>query len=79
MKLTQKTKSNRTTQKAYGVLLTCRTVRAVHSDLSADIFTLTLRHFISRCYKPKELLSDNGMNFIGAGRELGKALHDLNQ
>lgn len=63
----------------HGVLLTWLTVCAVHSDLSEDIFILTLRHFISRCYKPKELLSDNCTNFIGAGRELRKALHDLNQ
>ena len=49
------------------------------SDLSTDIFILASRLFIARRGKPKEILSDNGTNFIGANRELRKALQDLNQ
>ena len=83
MKLTRKTRSNQATHKRYGALFTCLTTRAVHlelaSDLSTDIFILALRRFIARRGKPKEILSDNGTNFIGANRELRKALQDLNQ
>ena len=40
----------------------CLTVRAVHielaSDLTTDVFLLTLRSFIARRGKPEEILSD---------------------
>ena len=70
VKLTRKTRSNQATHKRYGALFTCLTTRAVHlelaSDLSTDIFILALRRFIAGRGKPKEILSDNGANFIGA-------------
>ena len=83
VKLTRKTRSNQATHKRYGALFTCLTTRAVHlelaSDLSTDIFILALRRFIARRGKPKEILSDNGTNFIGADQDLGQAIQDLNQ
>ena len=45
-------------------MFTCLTVSAVHielaSDLTADVFLLTLRHFIAPRKKLKEVLIDNG-------------------
>ena len=83
MKLTRKTRSNQATHKRYGALFTCLTTRAVHfelaSDLSTDIFILALRRLIACRGKPKEILSDNGTNFIGADQDLGQAIQDLNQ
>ena len=43
----------------YGVIFTCLTVQAVHielhPDLTTDAFLLTLRRFIARRGKPKEI------------------------
>ena len=38
-----------------------------------------LRRFIAHGSKPKEILSDNGTNFIGADRELRQTIQDPNQ
>ena len=83
VKLTRKTRSNQATHKRYGALFTCLTTRAVHlelaSDLSTDIFILAFGGSTAHRGKPKEILSDNGTNFIGADRDLGQAIQDLNQ
>ena len=67
----------------YGVIFTCLTVWAVHieldPDLTTDAFLLTLRRFIARRGKPKEIWSDNGSRIIGADRELREALDKLGQ
>ena len=67
----------------YGVIFTCLTVRAVHIELDPDLtkeaFLLTLRRFIARRGKPKEILSDNGSSIIRADRELREALDKLGQ
>ena len=83
MKLTRKTRSNQAKHKQCGALFTCLIIRAVHlelaSDLSTDIFILALRYFIARRGKRKEILSDNGTNFIGVDRDLHQGIEDLNQ
>ena len=83
VKFSKKTRSNQAIAKRYGVIFTCLTVRAVHielaSDLTTEVFLLTLRRFIARRGKPKEILSDNGSNFIGADRQLREALGKLGQ
>ena len=83
VKLSRKTRSNQAIAKRYGVIFTCLTVRAVHielaADLTTDVFLLTLRRFIARRGKPKEILSDKASNFIGADRELREALENLGQ
>ena len=60
--------------KQYGALFNCLTTRAIDlelaSNLSIDIFILALRRFITHRGKRKEILSDNGTDFIGADREL---------
>ncbi|XP_076302295.1 uncharacterized protein LOC143220560 [Lasioglossum baleicum] len=61
---------NRKTVKAYIAVFVCPAVKAVHlevvSDLTTDVFIATLRRFIARRGKCREITSDNGSNFIGA-------------
>lgn len=57
----------------YGVIFTCLAVRAVHIEVASS-----LRRFIARRGQIKELRSDNGTNFIGAERELKRAIEAWN-
>ncbi|XP_064647116.1 uncharacterized protein LOC135499969 [Lineus longissimus] len=72
-----------TTIKRWGCLFTCLVTRAVYLEmvqsLSSDYFVLTLRQFISRRGPPEEIRCDNGSNFTGAAKELGKAREEWNQ
>ena len=67
-------KRGRGTDKVYGCLFTCFTSRAVHiedaSSLEADASIQALRRFISNGGCPKEIWSDNGINFAGADKEI---------
>ncbi|XP_055848298.1 uncharacterized protein LOC129913548 [Episyrphus balteatus] len=67
----------RRTEKRWGVLLTCLTIRAVHIEvahtLTTDSCILCIRNFIARRGTPIEFHSDNGTNFHGAERELREA------
>ncbi len=67
----------RHTEKRWGVLFKCLTMRAVHLDLlpslSTDSFLMALRRFIARRGTPAQLWSDRGTNFHGGERELWEA------
>ncbi len=67
--------------KRYGVLFTCLVSRAVHIEVSdtlgTDSFINALRRFIARRGNVSEIHSDNGTNFVGADRELQKALKEV--
>ena len=69
------------TAKRYGALFTCLVTRAVYLDLarslSTDDFLLVFRRFISLHGKPESIHSDNGTNFVGAERELSRAIQEL--
>ncbi|XP_035892319.1 uncharacterized protein LOC118503306 [Anopheles stephensi] len=72
----------RKTQKRWGVLFTCMTVRAIHIEtvpsLSTSACIIAIRNFIGRRGTPVEIFSDRGTNFIGASRELREALKEVN-
>lgn len=59
-------------QKAWIVLFTCATYRAVHleliTSLSTSAFLQSLRRFIARRGRPSIVYSDNGSNFIGTNK-----------
>ncbi len=65
------------------MIFTCFNSRAVHLEmaysLNTDSCICSLRKFMCRRGQVKELISDNGTNFIGAERELREALADINQ
>lgn len=75
-------KRGRSTVKRYGVIFTCLTTRAIHLEMAAsldtDSFIHALRRFIARRGQIKILRSDNGTNFIGAERELKRAIAEWN-
>ena len=56
-----------------------RCLRVLHlelvSDLTADRFLLSLRRFMSLYGTPKNLINDNGSNFVGAAREITRMLN----
>ena len=60
-------KNKSESQKAWICLFTCLVTRAVHLELlhnmSAEQFLLGFRRFILRHGKPKEIISDNAMQF----------------
>ena len=74
-------KQGRSSVKYYGCLFTYLTMRAVHikhaSDLSTSAFINALQRFFGRRGKPRKIISDNGTNFVGADKELRKAMSDL--
>ncbi|XP_038061252.1 uncharacterized protein LOC119731982 [Patiria miniata] len=76
-------KRARSELKRYGCLFTCLTTRAIHIEvcqsLETDSFINALQRFISRYGQPAQIRSDNGTNFVGAQRELRRALQDWNQ
>lgn len=75
-------KRGRSIMKRYGVVFTCMTSRAVHLEvaysLDTDSCINALRRFICRRGQVSHLRSDNGTNFVGAEKELRKALASLN-
>ena len=69
-------------QKRYGLLITCLITRAVHVELtyslSADSFTNSFRHFVSRRGWPRSIKSYRATNFVGAKKSLNEAIKVLN-
>lgn len=76
-------KIGRSRVKRYGCIFTCLTTRAVHIEkldtMETDSFINGLRRFESRRGVPDIVRSDNGTNFKGAEKELGRAIQDWNQ
>ncbi|XP_058817309.1 uncharacterized protein LOC131680612 [Topomyia yanbarensis] len=71
----------RRTEKRWGVLVTCLTIRAIHLEvahsLTADSCIMALRSVIARRGIPIAIYSDRGTNFVGANKELTTALNGL--
>ncbi len=63
-----------TNVKVYAAVFVCFVTKAVHfelcSDLTSDVFIAAFNRFCGRRGTPSILCSDNGMNFVGAKREL---------
>ena len=74
-------KEGRKEVKRYRSLFTCLVSRAVHIEntcsLDTDSFIHALRHFIARRGPVREIRCDNGMNFVGAQRELSQAIEEM--
>ncbi len=71
-----KNKDQDETKKAYFILFTCCTIRAVHLepiyDVSANSFLAALDRFTARRGTPRQVRSDNGTNFVAGLSELKK-------
>ncbi len=71
-----KDSTSKQTEKAYFILFTCCTVRAVHLEavfkLTTNAFLAALDRFTARRGVPKQMRSDNGSNFTAAYSELSK-------
>lgn len=72
----------RRSEKRWGVIFTCLSVRAIHLEvahsLTTDSTIMALRRMIARRGSPKVMISDNGTNLRGASKELRKAIEELN-
>ena len=69
-------------EKRYLCLFTCLETRAVHLELAfgldTDSFLTALHRFVNRRGLPKDIVSDNGTNFVGASHELKELVNQLN-
>ncbi|XP_038073422.1 uncharacterized protein LOC119741653 [Patiria miniata] len=75
-------KYGRVIRKRYGVVFTCLTSRAIHIEVADSLDTSScisaLRRFMARRGKVKEIHPDNGSNFVGADKELQRAMQEWN-
>ncbi|GFX96286.1 DUF5641 domain-containing protein [Trichonephila clavipes] len=71
------------TTKGYIVIFVCFATKALYLELVIDYtsktFIAALKRFCSRRSTPKHIHSDNGTNFIGAKRKLGKLFKHLSK
>nr|CAD2193831.1 unnamed protein product [Meloidogyne enterolobii] len=74
-------KGQTTTEKVYGALFTCLTIRAIHlemaTDASAETFLQAYRRFIARRGTPSIMVSDNATNFTLGSKIIKKMNWDL--
>ena len=74
-------KNRRSMVKRYGAIFTCLTSRAIHIemayDLTTDAFIQALRKFMAIRGPIRLLRCDNGTNFVGANRELTRAVDSI--
>ena len=75
-------KDGRKQLKRFVALFTCLSSRAIHLEscvcMETDSFIQALRRFIARRGSVREILSDNGTNFVGAENEWKKAYNAMN-
>ena len=73
----QGTRSRR--QKRYLCLFTCLATRAVHLEMAFGLDTDSFLNAFYRMVNRREMLSDNGTNFVAAERELREVVEALDQ
>ena len=70
-------------QKRYLCLFICLATRAVHLEmafgLDTDSFLIAFYRMVNRRGLPREMLYDNGTNFVAAERELRELIEALDQ
>ncbi|XP_067204174.1 uncharacterized protein [Linepithema humile] len=78
----ESTRKNTRLIKCYMAIFVCMATKAVHIELAVDLsteaFLNVLKRFISRRGCPSDVFSDNGLNFVGAARELNELSTLLN-
>jgi len=66
--------------KAYVALFICLSTKAIHlelaPDLSTEVYIAALRRFIARRGLCHNIYSDNGINFVGAEKEIKRIILD---
>ena len=69
-----KVKIGRRHEKGWCCLFTCLIIRAVHIEivpkLDSDSCLYAITRYIARPGKPRTIISDNGINFEGADKEM---------
>jgi len=74
-------KEGRKTHKRFVSLFTCLSSRAIHLEstisMDTDSFIQALRRFIARRGTVRQILSDNGTNFVGTANEFKKAFRSM--
>lgn len=69
--------------KRWGVIYTCLTTRAIHLEVAHSLTTssciMAFERFCTDCGSPREVYSDNGLNFHGMETELKEEFKKLNQ
>lgn len=74
---------NRHSEKRWGVLFTCLSVRAIHLEIAHSLTTdsciQSILRFIYRHGQPIEFYSDNGTNLRGASKELLNAINNIDE
>ena len=75
--------TRRVSAKRYLCLLTCPVTRAVHLEMAFSLGTADFLKAFSRMVatrgKSGEVISDNGINFVGAEREPRELIQSLDQ
>ncbi|XP_062710901.1 uncharacterized protein LOC134288972 [Aedes albopictus] len=73
----------RRNEKRWVALFTCLAVRAVHLEvvhsLSTQSCLMAIRRFACKRGMPQEFFSDNGTNFQGASKEIGKVSRKIDE
>lgn len=69
------------TMKSYIAIFVCLSTKALHvdlvSDLTGEAFIACFKRFVAKRGKVSDLYSDNGKNFVSAGRQLRQAYMKL--
>ncbi|XP_062713378.1 uncharacterized protein LOC134290293 [Aedes albopictus] len=70
----------RRSEKRWVSLFTCLTTRAIHLEVARSLSTasclMAIRRFVCRRGFPIEFFSNNGTNFVGASKEIIKAINE---